>query len=83
MRAAQEAAEDAGEGEKDASAQFQKYCDVMAGAAVWGGQAELSALTHVVQRPIRVFSVGMPPVLMGEEYTGRPTHTTGGPTQTR
>lgn len=59
---------DAGEGEEGASEQFQQYCDSMADEAVWGGQIELSALTHVLQRPIRVFSVGMPPVLMGNEY---------------
>jgi len=62
-------AEEGPEGE-DASVQFQKYCDVMAGPAVWGGQAELSALAHVVRRTIQVFSVGMPPVTMGEEYAG-------------
>lgn len=64
----QEAEEEA-DGE-DASVQFQKYCDAMAGPAVWGGQAELSALAHVVRRSIQVFSVGMPPVTMGEEYAG-------------
>ncbi len=67
----QEAGEEETGGE-DANAQFHKYCDAMAGPAVWGGQAELSALAHVVQRSIQVFSVGMPPVSMGEEYAGAP-----------
>lgn len=54
----------------DAHEQFQRYCDSMAGSAVWGGQAELGALAHVLARRIDVFSVGMPTVAMGEEYAG-------------
>lgn len=54
----------------DVHEQFQRYCDSMAGSAVWGGQAELGALAHVLRRRIDVFSVGMPTVAMGEEYTG-------------
>ncbi len=50
--------------------QFRRYCDEMADSAVWGGQAELKALAHVLQRRIDVFSVGMPTVAMGEEFTG-------------
>ena len=56
----------------DVHEQFQRYCDSMAGSAVWGGQAELGALAHVLRRRIDVFSVGMPTVAMGEEYTGAP-----------
>lgn len=52
----------------DVHEQYQRYCDSMASSAVWGGQAELGALAHVLQRRIDVFSVGMPTVAMGEEY---------------
>ena len=64
-------AQEAADGD-DVHEQFQRYCDSMAGSAVWGGQAELGALAHVLRRRIDVFSVGMPTVAMGEEYTGSP-----------
>lgn len=59
----------------DVHEQFQRYCDSMASSAVWGGQAELGALAHALQRRIDVFSVSMPTVAMGEEYAGERSRT--------
>ena len=42
----------------------------MSEAAAWGGQLELRALAQCLRRRIDVFSVGLPTVLMGEEFGG-------------
>ncbi|GAX78018.1 hypothetical protein CEUSTIGMA_g5460.t1 [Chlamydomonas eustigma] len=56
--------------EGDPKTQLERYCTEMTTTAVWGGQTELKALAEVLQRRIQVLAVGLPPVEMGECYTG-------------
>ncbi|KAK9809985.1 hypothetical protein WJX72_003005 [[Myrmecia] bisecta] len=55
----------------DPHAFFQKYCREVEDTAAWGGQVELGALAHSLQRHIIVYSVGLPAVDMGIEYKGK------------
>lgn len=48
-------------------ARFEEYCNRVENSADWGGQLELRALAQALQRSITVYSVGMPPVVMGSE----------------
>ncbi|XP_061851761.1 deubiquitinase OTUD6B isoform X2 [Colius striatus] len=52
--------------------EFEKYCDDIANTAAWGGQLELRALSHILQTPIEVVQMDSPPIIVGEEYTGKP-----------
>ncbi|KYO48297.1 deubiquitinase OTUD6B [Alligator mississippiensis] len=52
--------------------EFAKYCDDIANTAAWGGQLELRALSHILQTPIEVVQVDSPPIIVGEEYSGKP-----------
>lgn len=63
-------AEDAEEEGGDAHEHFEQYCSQMSAAAAWGSQMELGALAQSLCRRIEVFSVGLPTVLMGEEFEG-------------
>ncbi|KAI3771885.1 hypothetical protein L6452_03056 [Arctium lappa] len=47
---------------------FQDYCEEVESTAVWGGQLELGALTHCLQKHILVLSGSFPDVEMGKEY---------------
>ncbi len=49
---------------------FERYCADIEHTAVWGGQPELLALSHVLRRRITVFSAHLPTLEMGEEYGG-------------
>ena len=51
---------------------FLRYCDDIVLRALWGGQLELRALSHVLQTPIEVIQANSPAVIMGEEYTKKP-----------
>ncbi|KFO57243.1 OTU domain-containing protein 6B, partial [Corvus brachyrhynchos] len=52
--------------------EFEKYCDDIANTAAWGGQLELRALSHILQTPIEVVQMDSPPIIVGEEYSGKP-----------
>lgn len=47
---------------------FENYCSEVESTAAWGGQLELGALTHCLQKHIVVFSGSFPDVEMGKEY---------------
>ena len=46
----------------------------MSEAAAWGSQLELGALAKCLRQRIDVYSVGLPTVLMGEEFEGALRH---------
>ncbi|XP_060631568.2 deubiquitinase OTUD6B [Anolis sagrei] len=52
--------------------EFEKYCYEIANTAAWGGQLELRALSHILQTPIEVVQMDSPPIVVGEEYNGKP-----------
>jgi OTU domain-containing protein 6 len=54
--------------EGKAESDFEKYCDEVGSTAIWGGQLELGALTHVLKKHIVVYSGSFPDVEMGKEY---------------
>lgn len=60
--------EDGEEGDLDE--QYETYCQEVEDTAAWGGQIELQALAHAVERHIEVYAVGMPVVELGSEYKG-------------
>ncbi|XP_071742184.1 OVARIAN TUMOR DOMAIN-containing deubiquitinating enzyme 5 [Rutidosis leptorrhynchoides] len=47
---------------------FESYCNEVESTAAWGGQLELGALTHCLQKHIMIFSGSFPDVEMGKEY---------------
>ncbi|XP_022148608.1 OTU domain-containing protein 6B [Momordica charantia] len=47
---------------------FENYCKEVESTAAWGGQLELGALTHCLQKHIMIFSGSFPDVEMGKEY---------------
>ncbi|XP_060099502.1 deubiquitinase OTUD6B [Heteronotia binoei] len=51
--------------------EFEKYCCDIANSAAWGGQLELRALSHILQTPIEVVQMDSPPIIVGEEYSGK------------
>lgn len=59
---------------KEGEARFEEHCDEVEESAAWGGQLELEALSKAYQRHITVYSVGMPPVEMGQEFKGEHHH---------
>ncbi|XP_010216646.1 PREDICTED: OTU domain-containing protein 6B [Tinamus guttatus] len=59
-------------GETYSKEEFEKYCDDIANTAAWGGQLELRALSHILQMPIEVVQMDSPPIIVGEEYSGKP-----------
>lgn len=50
----------------DTAPTFEAYCKEMASTAAWGGQMEIRALATVLGRPIRVHTVGAPPLVMSD-----------------
>ena len=56
--------------ETDGDAAFNTYCNEVATTAAWGGQIEIEALSRALKTHIKVFSVGLPVLEMGEEYKG-------------
>ncbi|CAH9095037.1 unnamed protein product [Cuscuta epithymum] len=47
---------------------FEDYCGEVESTAVWGGQLELGALTHVLKKHVVIYSGSFPDVEMGKEY---------------
>lgn len=60
--------------EGKAESDFEKYCDEVGSTAIWGGQLELGALTHVLKKHIIVYSGSFPEVEMGKEYKSDEKH---------
>ncbi|KAM4818863.1 OTU domain-containing protein 6A [Thomomys bottae] len=46
---------------------FKTYCDNIVQGS-WGGQLELTALSHILQMPIEVVQAESPIIVIGEEY---------------
>lgn len=59
---------DSNTGETLNEEQFEKYCQDMENAPVWGGQVELRALSETRKRPIEVVQAEGPSVIVGEEF---------------
>ncbi|KAJ1678831.1 OTU protein [Spiromyces aspiralis] len=51
---------------------FQKYCDELEITAVWGGQQEILALSHVFKVPVDVYQMGQPKLRISEHYDAAP-----------
>ncbi|XP_038974203.1 OVARIAN TUMOR DOMAIN-containing deubiquitinating enzyme 5-like isoform X2 [Phoenix dactylifera] len=47
---------------------FEKYCEEVRTTAAWGGQLELGALTHCLNKHIVIYAGSFPDVEMGKEY---------------
>mmetsp|Transcript_25205 Transcript_25205/g.63514 ORF Transcript_25205/g.63514 Transcript_25205/m.63514 type:complete len:138 (-) Transcript_25205:140-553(-) len=54
----------------DPSAEFEKYCSDVEDTATWGGQVEIDALAHVLERHIAVYSTDLGCLNMGEKFQG-------------
>ncbi|KAL3702142.1 hypothetical protein R1sor_020164 [Riccia sorocarpa] len=54
--------------EDTSQTKFQRYCEEVESTAAWGGQLELGALSHALQKHIVVHSANLPDVEMGKEY---------------
>ncbi|XP_068093696.1 deubiquitinase OTUD6B [Hyperolius riggenbachi] len=52
--------------------EFEKYCNETANAPAWGGQLELRALSHILKTAIEVIQADSSPIIIGEEYSGKP-----------
>ncbi|XP_072267037.1 deubiquitinase OTUD6B isoform X2 [Pyxicephalus adspersus] len=52
--------------------EFEKYCGEIANTPAWGGQLELRALSHILKTPIEVIQADSSPIIVGEEYSGKP-----------
>ncbi|KAG2482912.1 hypothetical protein HYH03_018192 [Edaphochlamys debaryana] len=48
--------------------QLDAYCEELESTAAWGGQLELGALAQALRRQVKVFTLGMPPVTLGDEH---------------
>ncbi|XP_040564361.1 deubiquitinase OTUD6B [Lepeophtheirus salmonis] len=49
--------------------EFETYCsDLESKSDIWGGQVELNALSHVLERQIEVIQAEGTPILLGEDY---------------
>lgn len=58
----------AADGVGTSAADVAAYCSVVEGSSEWGGQLEITAISHARKRAIQVFSADAPPLLTGEEY---------------
>ncbi|XP_023236875.1 OTU domain-containing protein 6B-like [Centruroides sculpturatus] len=52
--------------------EFQHYCDDIVYTSTWGGQVELSALSHIYKVPIEIIQADGPQLVIGEEYEKSP-----------
>lgn len=53
--------------------EFIKYCETLRDTPAWGGQIEISALSHVLKVQIEVIQATGPPTIQGaEEYSDKP-----------
>mmetsp|Transcript_50087 Transcript_50087/g.108548 ORF Transcript_50087/g.108548 Transcript_50087/m.108548 type:complete len:300 (-) Transcript_50087:65-964(-) len=48
------------------------YCAQVESSSEWGGQLEITALSHACRRCVAVYSADGPPLLTGEQYAGAP-----------
>lgn len=48
--------------------QFEEYCEKIANSKQWGGQVELDAASHVLEKALVVVQGEGPELVMGEEY---------------
>lgn len=60
--------EASGDSDDALAERFENYCKEVESTAAWGGQLELGALTHCLQKHILIFSGSFPDVEMGKEY---------------
>ncbi|KAJ1732208.1 OTU protein [Coemansia biformis] len=49
---------------------YARHCDDVESTAAWGGQQEITALSHALELPIHVYQIGMPVLRVGEEEYG-------------
>ena len=52
----------------DEGVDLASHCATVETSAEWGGQLEITAMSHARKRAICVWSAGSPPLLTGEEY---------------
>lgn len=52
--------------------EFNDFCDRLEKTSEWGGQAEIRALSEVLQRPIEVIQADGPSVTVGDQFTSQP-----------
>ena len=48
---------------------YERHCDAVETTAVWGGQPEILALSHVLSTPIHIVQCDMDTIRIGEDYT--------------
>ncbi|KAJ2660287.1 OTU protein [Coemansia sp. RSA 1199] len=46
---------------------FEQHCDDVENTATWGGQQEITALSHALQLPVHIFQSGLPILQIGED----------------
>ncbi|KAJ2356583.1 OTU protein [Coemansia erecta] len=46
---------------------FEQHCDDVERTATWGGQQEITALSHALQLPVHIYQSGMPVLRIGED----------------
>mmetsp|Transcript_17440 Transcript_17440/g.26152 ORF Transcript_17440/g.26152 Transcript_17440/m.26152 type:complete len:296 (+) Transcript_17440:65-952(+) len=54
--------------------EYKKYCDKMSSTSAWGGQAEIAALSRLLDRQIVVHSAFSSDVVMGRKSNTKPLH---------
>lgn len=52
--------------------EYKKYCQDIASTTTWGGQMEITALSHVLKLPIKVIQAEGAILLVGEDYEQLP-----------
>ncbi|KAJ1748492.1 OTU protein [Coemansia sp. RSA 1821] len=53
-------------GEMFSEDDFERYCNDIEATATWGGQQEITALSHALQLPVNIYQPGMPVLQIGE-----------------
>ncbi|PRP89715.1 OTU domain containin protein [Planoprotostelium fungivorum] len=58
--------------------QFNEFCQRTANTSCWGGQLELKALSHTLERPIIIYVAeeNTPDIKMGDQFQGQPIQIT-------
>ncbi|KAJ1919816.1 OTU protein [Mycoemilia scoparia] len=51
---------------------FEKYCNDLETTAVWGGQQEILALSHIFNVPVEIYQMGQPKLKISEHYNATP-----------
>ncbi|KAJ1668545.1 OTU protein [Coemansia sp. RSA 1646] len=57
-------------GDMFSEADFADHCDRVENTADWGGQHEITALSHALQLPVHIYQTGAPLLRIGEEAYG-------------